>query len=70
MCFICGTDFIQLATSQFANFACVPARSTVVGGVTLNGITTLQQSDFLFVEKHCGRPDSSENQAANSLDRC
>lgn len=58
--FTSGTDFIQLATSEFANFAYVQAHSSVVGGntviagsngdsITLNGLTTLQETDFLFV---------------------
>jgi hypothetical protein len=57
--FTSGTDQIQLATSEFANFAYVQAHSSVVGGntviagsngdsITLQGITTLQESDFLF----------------------
>jgi hypothetical protein len=58
--FTSGTDQIQLATSEFANFAYVQAHSSVSGGntvidgsngdsITLQGITTLQESDFLFV---------------------
>jgi hypothetical protein len=58
--FASGTDQIQLATSEFADFAYVQAHSSVVGGntvisgsngdsITLQGITTLQASDFLFV---------------------
>ena len=58
--FASGTDQIQLATSEFANFAYVQAHSTVTDGntviagsngdsITLKGITTLQESDFLFV---------------------
>lgn len=57
--FTSGTDHIQLATSEFADYAYVQAHSTVVGGntvitgsngdsITLQGVTTLQQSDFLF----------------------
>lgn len=52
-------DTITLPTSEFADFAYVQAHSTVAGGntvivgsngdsITLNGITTLQESDFLF----------------------
>ncbi|WP_289296710.1 hypothetical protein [uncultured Reyranella sp.] len=58
--FASGTDKISLSTSEFANFAYVQAHSSVVGGntvidgtngdsITLNGITSLQESDFLFV---------------------
>lgn len=59
--FTSGTDQIQLATSEFANFAYVQAQSSVVGGntvisgsngdsITLQGYTAaLQSSDFLFV---------------------
>ncbi|MBU8874540.1 hypothetical protein KQ910_12270 [Reyranella sp. MMS21-HV4-11] len=58
--FTSGTDQISLSTSEFANFAYVQANSSVVGGntvidgsngdsITLQGITTLQESDFLFV---------------------
>lgn len=52
-------DTITLPTSEFADYAYVQAHSSVVGGdtvivgsngdsVTLHGVTTLQQSDFLF----------------------
>jgi hypothetical protein len=59
--FASGTDQIQLATSEFADFAYVQAHSSVVGGntvisgsngdsITLQGYTAaLQSSDFLFV---------------------
>ncbi len=58
--FASGTDQIQLATSEFANFTYVQAHSSVVDGntviagsngdsITLQGVTTLQESDFLFV---------------------
>ena len=53
-------DTITLPTSEFADFAYVQANSSVVGGntvidgsngdsIALQGITTLQESDFLFV---------------------
>ena len=52
-------DTVTLPTAEFANWAYVQAHSSVVGGntvivgsngdsVTLLGITTLQESDFLF----------------------
>ncbi len=52
-------DTITLPTSEFADFAYVQAHSTVAGGntvivgsngdsIALQGITTLQESDFLF----------------------
>lgn len=58
--FTSGTDKISLSTSEFADYAYVQANSVVVSGntvitaanhdsITLTGITTLHQSDFLFV---------------------
>ena len=58
--FASGTDQIQLATSEFANFTYVQAHSSVVDGntviagsngdsITLQGVTTLQESVVLFV---------------------
>lgn len=52
-------DTITLPTSEFADFAYVQAHSTVAGGntvivgsngdsIALQGVTTLQESDFLF----------------------